>query len=733
VHTVRSLSFVFRFLLVVVLGSAALAGSLALLGPASKSLAHTTTPLPDLNLTINAPAARSTVYDRYGNPIPGGTFATQDRAPVKLRDIPKVLIHAVIAIEDRKFYEHNGVDFGGTIRASLKNVDAGGISQGGSTITQQLVKNTITLNKKRDLKTKIQEAVMAMRLEREMTKNQILQDYLNLVYFGNGAYGVQAAAERYFPGTPLWRLNLPQAALLGGLIQSPEMLNPITHPDAAARRRAEVLQAMVETKYTTAANARAANLVPLPVKLSYPHSSHPSYYLDEVRQVLETDDPNVSGDPGETLGSTPSARARALYTGGLKIYTAYDPIAELQATTAMGNVLPHSPFTAALVVIDNTTGGVRAIVNGRPYSQVQYDPATQASRQPGSSFKVFTLAAALSHGYSPDDTVSGGSLYRPDIDTAWSPLSKDCHGGTPTLREAIAISDNCAFVRTEMSLGPGRKGLDGVDTMLSTAQSMGIDISNFAHVQSATLGTNGVNPLEMAQAYSVLANGGLLHRAEFVTKIVAPGNKVIYDAAKANPPTRVLDPNVAWTETDMLKGVIKHGTAANSLARYPWPAAGKTGTTDGNVDAWFVGYTPEFTAAVWMGNPDGEIKMNNVGGINVFGGTYPARIWGAFMDQAVSGLPREDFPAPNPLLWPPRQYITEYGRQFRFHSGSYSSNTSPPASTPPSTATNATSPTTRAPAPPPAPKQKHKPHSEKPPKNTGGGGPGTTVALGGGP
>ena len=730
-HTVKSLSFLFRLLLVVVLGSAALAGSLALLGPASKSLAHTTTPLPDLNLTINAPAARSVVYDRYGHPIPGGTFATQDRAPVKLRDMPKVLINAVIAIEDRKFYEHNGVDIGGTIRAAFKNVDSGGISQGGSTITQQLVKNTITLTKKRDLKTKAQEAFMAIRLEHELTKQQILEDYLNLVYFGNGAYGVVAAAERYFPGVPLRYLSLPQAALLAGLIQSPETLNPITHPDAAARRRSEVLQAMVETKKITAATARAANLVPLPTKLSYPHSTHPSFYLDEVRHVLETDDPNVSGDPGETLGATPSARARALFRGGLKIYTSYDPIAELQATIAMGTVLPRSPFTAALVVIDNKTGGVLAIVNGRPYSQVQYDPATQASRQPGSSFKVFTLASALSHGYSPDDSVSGGSLYRPDIDSHWSPLSKDCHGGTPTLRTAIEISDNCAFVRTEMSLGPGRRGLDGVDTMLNTAQSMGIDTTSFAHVQSATLGTNGVNPLEMAQAYSVLANGGLLHRAEFVTKIVAPGNRVIYDATAANPPTRVLDPNVAWTETDMLKGVIKHGTAAGSLARYRWPAAGKTGTTDNNVDAWFVGYTPELTAAVWMGNPDGEIAMHNVGGINVFGGTYPARIWGAYMDQAIGNLPLQDFPAPNPSLWPPRQYITEFGRQFRFRGdgSSFVSGSSP--SPPSSTATNATTPTTEAPTPPTAPRQKHRPHHTKPPTTSGG--PATTVALGGGP
>jgi penicillin-binding protein 1A len=724
---VKPLSFVVRLLAIVVLGAAALAGSVALLGPAARSLAGTTTPLGDLDVTINAPAARTIVYDRFGNPMPGGTFARQDRAPVKLKNVPQVLIDAVISIEDRKFYEHHGVDIGGSVRALFKNVDAGGISQGGSTITQQLVKNTLSVNQKRDMKTKVREAVMATRLEHELTKNQILEDYLNLVYFGNGAYGVQAAAERYFPKTPLAKLDLAQSALLAGLIQAPESLNPIKHPDAAARRRSEVLDAMVTNNKTTAAKARAAKSVPLPTHLSYPHSTRLDYYLAEVLRQLSIDDPRVDGDPGEVLGATPSARAKAVYRGGLKVYTAYDPFAQLQADTAVRTVLPPStPFTASLVVIDNKDGGVRAIANGRTFAQMQFDPATEGQgRQAGSAFKTFTLAAALSHGYSPNDNVSGGSIsWRlgpgsgPD---AYYNLHGDCHGGTPTLTEAIKISDNCAFVRTELSLGPGNYGRDGVDAVTQTAASMGIDTSKFQPVVSTTLGTNGVHPLEMAQAYSVLANGGILKRATFITKIVGPTGKVIYDAARANAPVRVLDENVAWTETEMLKGPVRSGTAAGELGNFPHPAAGKTGTTDKNVDAWFVGYTPQFTAAVWMGNPENELPMTNVGGITVFGGKTPARIWGAFMRPATQDLPALDFPAPNEDLWPPRQYISELGRRFGYSSGrSYTPATTPATvgSTPPTTGTPATVPTTNKP---------HKPKKDPPPTQPSP----TTVSLGG--
>lgn len=665
----KALLFCLKFVLIVVVGGAAIAGSLTLLAPASQPLTKAMTPIEQLQLSINSPSARSLVYDRNGQVM--ATFATQDRSPVTLKDIPMVLQNAVISIEDRKFYEHHGVDLAGTVRALFKNVDAGGVSQGGSTITQQLVKNTFSINRKRDLTTKAREAVLAVELEKQLSKSQILEDYLNLVYFGNGAYGVQAAVERYFPDTTLAKLSLAQAALLAGLVQSPEALNPIKHPGAAARRRSEVLDAMVINKKTTAAAAKLAKSVPLPTTVSYPHSSPGDYYLDEVRNVLLNDDPNTVGDPGEVLGATQQIRAAAVYGGGLKIYTSYDPTIQFIATSAMNQQKPtNSTVTASLVVINNADGGINAIANARTFTQSQFDPATEGlGRQAGSSFKVFTLAAALSHGYSPNDTVSTTPLHwrltQGSGKGAFYNLDGDCGGDVISLTRAIARSDNCAFVRTELSLGPGNFGTDGVKTVIQTAKSMGINTSAFnPGVVSTTLGTQGVHPLEMAQAYSVLANDGQLKRATFVTKIIDRNGKTIYQAPQK--PQQVLDSNVARMETKMLFGPLRSGTASSTLGSFPRPAAGKTGTTDRNVDAWFVGYTPQYTAAVWMGDPDGEVPMSNVGGTGpVFGAGYPAKIWRAFMTAATDPLPVVDFPqatVPDPRA----KFITELGRKNTF-------------------------------------------------------------------
>jgi penicillin-binding protein 1A len=663
--------FSVKLVLTIAVGASALAGSVALLAPAGRSLAQTATPLGKLDVTINAPAARSIVYDRLGGVM--GSLSSEDRAPVKLKNVPKVLINAVLSIEDRNFYSHHGVDWGGTARALFKNVDAGEISQGGSTITQQLVKNTLSTNRKRDLKTKAREAILAIRLEQEIPKSRILEDYLNLVYFGNGAYGVQTAAERYFTSpltpNPLKTLTLAQAALLAGLIQSPEALNPIKHPDRAARRRNGVLDAMVSTGKATRKAAEAAKGVPLPTRVSYPFATPLDYYKDEVTNRLLIDDPNVPNEPSEVLGSNTQTRATAVRRGGLKIYTSYDPYVQFAAQNAVSTVLPKSEFTASLVVIDNSDGGVRAIANGRSFAQTQFDPATEGlGRQAGSAFKVFTLAAALSRGYTPNDTVSGSNIsWRLGQGTgngAFYNLHGDCHGGTPTLTRALAISDNCAWVRTELSLGPGNFGSDGAGKVIEMAKAMGIDTSRFDPVVTTTLGTNGVHPLEMAQAYSVFPNDGVLKRATFITKIVNAQGRVIFQ----NPNTghRVLDANVARTEIEMMKGVVKNGTASGTLSSMRHPAAGKTGTTDKSVDAWFVGFTPQYTAAVWMGNPEGEIPWS-LG--TVYGGTYPARIWRAFMEAATANLEPLDFPPPDKGVLQPSRYINEFGRKFSFNFG----------------------------------------------------------------
>ncbi len=725
----KALKFFLKFIVTVVVGAVALAGSLALLGPAARPLTKATTPIGQLEVTINSPAARSLVYDRNGNVM--ATFANEDRSPVKLKDIPLVMQNAVISIEDRKFYEHHGVDWAGTTRALFKNVDAGGVAQGGSTITQQLVKNTFSIGRKRDLKTKAREAILAVELEKQMSKAQILEDYLNLVYFGNGAYGVQTAVERYFPGTTLMHLSLAQAALLAGLIQSPEALNPIKHPGAAARRRSEVLDAMVANKKISAAAAKAAKSVPLPTTVSYPHSTPGDYYIDEVRNVLLNDDPTVSGDPAEALGTTQQARAAAVYGGGLKIYTSYDPTLQFMANLAMNAKAPPNPeLTESLVVIDNSDGGVRAIANRLTFAQTQFDPATEGpGRQAGSSFKVFTLAAALSHGYSPNDTVSTQALHwrinqgNSNNDFYNLTTHDDCSGGALTLTTAIAKSDNCAFVRTELSLGPGNFGADGVGIVEQTAKSMGIDTTNFSKTAvSTTLGTNGVHPLEMAQAYSVLANDGVLKRATFVTKIVDRNGKVIYQAPTAG--TRVLDSNVARTETKMLFGPIRNGTASGTLGRFPRPAAGKTGTTDSSSDAWFVGYTPQYTAAVWMGNPSGEIAMRNVGGTGpAFGAGYPAKIWGAFMQSATAALPVIQFLDPT-VPPPPPRFIDELGRKFTYQAPiNFGPTTTLPPTPVVTTAPTATTvpKTTKTTVPPKKPPHHPPPSTVEPPTSIAGG------------
>ncbi len=665
VEPVKLTRFAVNFVLMVALGAIALATSVALLAPASGSLAGAVS-MRSVDVTLKAEPQRSYVFDRNGNVMT--TLYDEDRAPVKLKDVPKVVIDAVLAIEDRKFYEHNGVDYAGAFRAFFKNADSGAIEQGGSTITEQLIKNTLHKDvKDRTVKVKVSEMVLATRLENELSKSQILEDYLNLVPFGHNAFGIEVAAERYFNET-MYQLTLPQAALLAGLVQAPSRLDPISSPANAFRRRRIVLSVMRETNKITAAQADAANAAPLPTKLYYPEASQRSYYIDAVLDQLLKPNAHQPLSAANVLGKTPKEAHKHLYEGGLRIYTNYDPTTQYMANLAISDIVPknQSQFTAALVSIDNKDGAVRALAFGRGYDSSQFDPALDGpGRQAGSSFKSITLAAALSSGYSPDDRVPGYSLrwrLGPGEGTdSFYRLSGDCHGGEPTLTQAIAISDNCAFVRTELSLGPGHYGQDGARRVISMASRMGIDTSHFSPVVSTTLGTNGVHPFEMAQAYTVIAADGILHPATFVAKIVGPTGKVLYETPTNGK--RILEPEVARSETQMLTQVLKNGTAGGlSIGR---PAAGKTGTTDHNQDAWFIGYTPEITTAVWMGDPTAETPMTNVGGRSVFGATYPAEIWAAYMKSALGNSPPTDFIAPNEKLWPERQRIDEMGRGFR--------------------------------------------------------------------
>ncbi|HTK17220.1 MAG TPA: transglycosylase domain-containing protein [Acidimicrobiia bacterium] len=707
--------FAVTFLLIVALGATALATSLALLVPAAQTFTAAVSPIESLQQTLTTPAQRSYVYDRNGKLMT--TLFDVDRSPVELSAIPKQLLEAVIAIEDRKFYQHNGVDLAGMFRAFTRDAGSGKLEQGASTITQQLVKNVWRRHQKRDFKEKAKEAWLAVQLETKLSKAQILEHYLNFVPFGNNAYGVEAASERYFD-KPVGELRLAESALLAGLVQAPTALDPITHPAEAARRRGQVLDAMLKTHKITAAQRRAANQVPLPTHTSYPNPSQRSYYIDALISQLEHPDAKDPSNPANALGRTAAEARRNLYRGGYRIYTNYDPVMQFTADLAISGTIPKNQdqFTATLVSIDNSNGAVRAVAFGRGYSASQFDPAVDgAGRQAGSSFKAITLAAALSAGYSPDDRVPAYSLHwKIGLGDDYYNLSGDCHGGTPTLTQAIAKSDNCAFVRTELSLGPGNYGADGARRVEAMAAQMGIDVSHFYDppVVSTTLGTNGVHGLEMAQAYSVIAADGVLHRAQYVAKIVTPRGKVIFANTKHGK--RILTPEVARTETQMLTGVLENGTASGlSIGR---PAAGKTGTTDKNVDAWFIGYTPQLTTAVWMGDPNGENSMSNVGGISVFGATYPADIWKAFMEAAHANLPVVDFIPPDEDLWPSPQRIDEFGRHENYYSSrpyvpTQTTIATVPATTPITPAPPIVAPTT---SPPPTTKPAKSPKPKAP-------------------
>ncbi len=444
----------FRFTAIVVIGALALGGCFALIAPAARQVIFGTTAYGSILPKLSRPAERSIVYDTYGNPI--DTLYDQDRESIAFKDIPKTLIDAVLSIEDHGFYQHGGVDAKATMRALIENVGSGHVQQGGSTITQQLVKNTLIKHPKRDLQRKIQEAFLATRLEKELTKNQILGRYLNVIYLGDGAYGVRSAAERYFGVEPK-KLTLADCAMIAGLIQSPEELNPITHPRAARIRRATVLDEMVKYGKITEGAAAFAKRQPLPTKT---HNNNPTgnpdngYYLSWViNHVLLQDDPTVKGDVGEVLKDAYDSPYNAVFQGGLKIYTTFDPFMQNRALQAVRSNLPESDFAAAMIAMDNSNGAVVAMVGGPNFDTAKFNLATQGLRQTGSTFKAITLATALEAGYSPNDIVNGTPPFvYPIPGSAPLDMRSDC-GGPETLTAAIARSDNCAFTRTLVSLG----------------------------------------------------------------------------------------------------------------------------------------------------------------------------------------------------------------------------------------------------------------------------------------
>ncbi len=558
------------------------------------------------------------------------------------------MINAVIATEDRSFWSNDGIDLGAVFRAFIANVTSGRIEQGGSTITQQLVKNRL-LTSKRDVNRKIKEIEDALRLNKKFSKDKILVEYLNTVYLGSNSYGFKAAAARFFPvcdngcpfgprGKTLQELTVGETALLAGLISNPEGNSPFTHQDRAIRRRADVLRGEVDQGYITQAQADAANNELLPT-VPPPAETRPTDFLTAEVQN------NLLNDP--RLGATEKERLDKLYKGGLKIYTTFDPALQRMAINATTNDKPQRgpDWVSSLVAIDPGSGAVKAMVSGQDFAVDQTNIATsQYGRQTGSTFKVITLAAALMNDYSPNDQVDGTEpcpvpKVFPSVPPNEYPNNSadGAENGLHSLDHSTADSINCAFVRLATSVG--------YDKVIATAKAMGITKDNLQPLLNLTLGTREQNTETMASVMSTIANGGVYHKPYVIQKVVAPDGTVVFD--ENNPGTQALTTDVANCEQNILRDVVTGGTGGNAAVGGQ-NIFGKTGTTDHTTDAWFIGANPagaglQLATAVWFGN-----RTGNIGGAG-FGGDSAAPVFASFMQQALANQAAADLPAPGPV------------------------------------------------------------------------------------
>lgn len=578
-------------------------------------------------------ATRSVLYAADGSVLQY-LHGEENRLPVPIDKVPPHVLKAVLDAEDERFYQHGPIDLRAMTRAMVSNLEAGQITEGGSTITQQLVK-TALLNPSQNVNRKLQEASLAIRLERQMTKTEILERYLNTVYFGNGAYGLQAAAERYYQ-TDVEMLTMGQAVLLAGLIRNPVGADPFGNPEAARGRRDVIIDRMELLGDVTPDQAVELKAEPLPAPQPAEDVTGTNYFTRHVVDQLLTD--------SKYLGGTDAERNRLVFRGGISIHTTILPSAQTQAEQSVAATLPadRGEFNAALVSVEPGTGAVRAAVSGLNFADHKIDLVTGEGRQVGSSMKMFTLMAALESGDIPPDTILGSApCVIPDpnsVEKIWDPSNVEGEfPGVLTLTEATVQSVNCAYARLIKLVGP--------EKVVDVARRMGIKNADLKPYFSLTLGAVEIQPLEMAAAYATLANDGEYHEPYFIDRIEDRDGKVLFK--QSTKPERATSVANTRTVTQTLTQVVQRGTGV--AAQVPgWQVAGKTGSTDLNQDAWFVGVTPKLATAVWMGSPAGKVSMYNVGDFpKVYGGTYPALIFSAYMKQFLAGQPVVNFALPD--------------------------------------------------------------------------------------
>ncbi len=622
----------------------------------------------------------SFVYASDGSLL-GSIPSVENRQWLTLGQMSRWLPLATVAVEDRRFYQHGALDYQGILRAAVDDLTSFSFSQGGSTITQQLVR-TLYLGgtQQRTLSRKVKEACLAFRLERDWSKSRILTAYLNDVYYGSHAFGVEAAAQTYFSRHAA-ALDLPQAALIAGLPRAPSSSDPFVNSREALERRNEVLRAMVAAGAITASAYVWASHTPLGLR--------PGGLYSQIKEP-----PFFGFVRDELVGELGGARVEE---GGLRVRTTLDGRLQRFATAAIKNVLrSKSDPSAAVVAIDPGSGAVRALVSYTPSGQaLQFNLATQSRRQAGSAFKPFVLATALGQRVSPYSFWNGPPelvVDDPRCFTNGKPWDvhnyADESAGSMNLVDATAHSVNTIYAQLSVDVGP--------QNVVTVAHRLGIT-SLLQPVCSITLGTQGVSPLEMADAYATLAARGVHHPAEAIRRVRNAAGGTI-ESLQWNG-TRAMPQNDADTVTYVLESVLQYGTG--TAAYFGRPAAGKTGTAENYADAWFCGYVPQLATCVWVGYPHGEQPLLNVEGVPaVFGGSLPAQIWHAFMADAVRNLPVRDFPQPS------------FSPYDQYPKSAYA----PPPVAPPTTTTTPATPTTPALTPPaPTPKTPAVPQPAPPP------------------
>lgn len=570
-----------------------------------------------LIFTMRLPSASipepSIVYDINGKVVKG--LSEQNQVNVDLEEISPYFLNGIIAVEDKRFYRHHGIDISGMIRAGFADLKAGKIIAGGSTITQQTAK-TLYLSNERTLNRKIKELYYALLMERRYSKDEILTLYCNSIYFGHGAYGIELASRTFFAKRAR-DLTLAEAALLAGIPQSPSYYDPYVHPEEARKRQAQVLERMVEEGMISASEKEAAQEEALQYRSAQFADNEAPYFVALVRDYLR-----------EKYGDN------VVYQGGLKAYTTLDLDMQQAANQAylegMQNQDPG--LQLALAALDVGTGQIRAMVGGRDYNASSYNRVF-SSRQPGSTFKPFVYSLAIERGYNEASMIMceerefvlpNGDTYKP-TDYGDEPY----HWRDFTLKEAITTSDNVVSVTLTDMLG--------VNDAAVYAGKFGF--SDIKPVLSLALGSNEVSPLDLAAGYSVFANQGIYNPPVYLLKVIDKNGNVLESNNTLNK--RIISAQNAYTITNMLTGVLEPGgTGAALKAKVGRPAAGKTGTTEQKNDAWFVGYTPQLCCAVWVGYDQGKAA-------NLFGGSAAGPIWASFIRNASVKLPEKDFERPN--------------------------------------------------------------------------------------